>query len=142
MMFRDRKVRKLLRDQRPAPSERLVQSIRDEVGTAPVRAPRRRFALAAVVPVFIVVLLSAFGGLGYAASGTQQAVVAVKHVVAPVKQHRLVTVQHTAAHSQYGHHKVTICHNGHPIEIDEAALPAHLAHGDYLGPCHGGSGHH
>lgn len=40
-------------------------------------------------------------------------------------------------------HKVTICHippgnpaNAHTIRVDESALPAHLAHGDYLGPCH------
>ena len=63
-------------------------------------------------------------------------VTAVKHVVAPAKQHKLVIVKRSAAHSQYGHHKVTICHNGHTITIDEDALPAHLAHGDTLGPCH------
>jgi uncharacterized protein YraI len=32
-------------------------------------------------------------------------------------------------------HKVTICHKGHTITIDESALPAHLAHGDTLGAC-------
>jgi uncharacterized protein YraI len=32
-------------------------------------------------------------------------------------------------------HKVTICHKGHTITIDESALPAHLAHGDTVGPC-------
>jgi hypothetical protein len=31
--------------------------------------------------------------------------------------------------------KVTVCHNGHPICISINALPAHLAHGDYLGDC-------
>lgn len=41
--------------------------------------------------------------------------------------------------------KVTICHippgnpnARHTIEIPTAALAAHLAHGDYLGPCNGG----
>ena len=40
-----------------------------------------------------------------------------------------------------GKDKVTICHYtpGHPegitIEVSEASLPAHLAHGDTLGPC-------
>ena len=41
--------------------------------------------------------------------------------------------------------KVTICHvppgnpsARHTIDIPNAALPAHLAHGDYLGPCSGG----
>lgn len=31
--------------------------------------------------------------------------------------------------------KVTICHNGDTIEVDESAVPAHLAHGDTLGAC-------
>ena len=138
-MFRDRQTRKLarkLRTERPQPSELLIQEIRGTIEPSVRQLPRRRFAVAAVVPVFVVVLLSAFGGLGYAANGTEQAVTAVKHVVAPAKQHKLVIVKRSAAHSQYGHHKVTICHNGHTITIDEDALPAHLAHGDTLGPCH------
>ena len=34
-------------------------------------------------------------------------------------------------------HKVTICHKGHTISVDEHAVPAHLKHhdGDHLGPC-------
>jgi hypothetical protein len=32
-------------------------------------------------------------------------------------------------------HKVTICHKGHTISIDRHALPAHLRHGDHIGPC-------
>jgi hypothetical protein len=42
---------------------------------------------------------------------------------------------------QYGH-KVVICHhppgnpdNAHTITVDQSAVPAHLAHGDTLGPC-------
>jgi hypothetical protein len=31
--------------------------------------------------------------------------------------------------------KVTLCHRGHTITVAEAALPAHLAHGDLVGPC-------
>ena len=43
--------------------------------------------------------------------------------------------------------KVTICHippgnpaNAHTIRVGAAALPAHLAHGDHLGPCGPGEG--
>jgi hypothetical protein len=39
-------------------------------------------------------------------------------------------------------HKVLICHippgnpaNAHTISVDQSAVPAHLAHGDTLGPC-------
>jgi len=31
--------------------------------------------------------------------------------------------------------KVTVCHNGHTITIDQSALPAHLRQGDTLGAC-------
>lgn len=31
--------------------------------------------------------------------------------------------------------KVTICHNGNTIEVDQSAVAAHLAHGDTLGAC-------
>ena len=31
--------------------------------------------------------------------------------------------------------KVAICHKGHTITVDDHALPAHLAHGDTIGPC-------
>jgi anti-sigma factor RsiW len=138
MMFRDKHTRRLARDLRwrdLEPPDELVQSIRSRVEPAAKPLPRRRFALAAAVPVFIAVMLGAFGGLGYAASGTVQAVSAVKRVVAPAKRTKLVTLRHTAARSQYGGHLVTICHKGHTITIDEHALPAHLAHGDHLGPC-------
>lgn len=44
-------------------------------------------------------------------------------------------------------HKVTICHfppgnpaNAHTISVGAPAVPAHLAHGDHLGPCGPGEG--
>jgi hypothetical protein len=33
--------------------------------------------------------------------------------------------------------KVAVCHKGKKtIYVDEAAVKAHLGHGDYVGPCH------
>jgi hypothetical protein len=31
--------------------------------------------------------------------------------------------------------KITICHEGNTLHVDEHALPAHLAHGDTIGSC-------
>jgi len=46
-----------------------------------------------------------------------------------------------------GSHKVTICHippgnpaNAHTIDVGAPAVSAHLAHGDYCGPCRGSGG--
>ncbi len=36
--------------------------------------------------------------------------------------------------------KVTICHNGNTICVDANAVPAHIAHGDYVGPCNANRG--
>jgi hypothetical protein len=38
------------------------------------------------------------------------------------------------ANAQY-QYRVAVCHKGHTIVIASAAVPAHLKHGDTLGPC-------
>jgi len=52
-----------------------------------------------------------------------------------------VGLSNSATANQYGN-KVIICHhppgnpaNAHTIVVDESAVPAHLAHGDTMGPC-------
>jgi len=49
-----------------------------------------------------------------------------------------------ASHNSSGSDKVTLCHippgnpgNAHTITVGAPAVRAHLAHGDYLGPCAG-----
>ena len=39
------------------------------------------------------------------------------------------------AEAGYGQSKVAMCHNGHTITIAAAAVPAHEAQGDTVGPC-------
>ena len=39
------------------------------------------------------------------------------------------------ARSSLGTEKVTICHKGQTITVGAPAVPAHLAHGDLVGPC-------
>ncbi|MCF8241345.1 MAG: hypothetical protein K9J16_08150 [Melioribacteraceae bacterium] len=55
------------------------------------------------------------------------------------------TVNVYVSNPNFGSGKITICHvppgnpaNRHEITIPPSALPAHLAHGDYLGSCAGG----
>ena len=91
-----------------------------------------KVSFAAALTVLVLGAFASFGGLGYAASGTKQAVKAVKHVVAPSSPQ---IVKKSAAQQQYGQPKVTICHKGHTITIAQPALPAHLRHGDTVGPC-------
>ena len=91
-----------------------------------------RVSFAGALTVLVLGTLASFGGLGYAASGTEQAVRTVKRVVAPSRPQ---LVPNSAAQAQYAQPKVTVCHNGHTITISKAALPAHLRHGDTAGAC-------
>ena len=86
------------------------------------KSGRVRFAAAGAVALTVAALAS-MGGVGYAA--------------------RLVGGSNiSAAAAQYPRSKVTICHHTHSqknpfvtIIVSERALPAHLGHGDTVGPC-------
>lgn len=86
------------------------------------KSGRVRFAAAGAVALAVAALASV-GGVGYAA--------------------RLVGGSNiSAAAAQYPPSKVTICHHTHSqknpfvtINVSERALPAHLGHGDTVGPC-------
>jgi hypothetical protein len=78
--------------------------------------PRRsaRIGLTGALSALVVVSLLVAGGVGFARSSV------------------------SAGQYQYGK-KVTICHKAKvTITISRSALPAHLAHGDKLGPCKNG----
>ncbi len=142
-----------LRRERPRPSDDLVRGITSDVG-APYtrRSPRLGVALVLCMTVIFAFVLT--GGIGYAASAVENGTLAVKHLLVAKKKHLAVksaTENHprptatghreNAADDQYGD-KVLICHippgnpgNAHTIMISASAVPAHLAHGDYLGPC-------
>jgi hypothetical protein len=127
-----------LRASRPEPSPELVKTLSDQYGANRRRAHlyvASRLSFAGALTVLMLGTLASFGGLGYAASSTKQAAIAVKHVVAPSRPQ---VVHGSAAQDQYGPQKVTICHKGHTITISRSALPAHLRHGDTVGPCAGG----
>jgi hypothetical protein len=85
----------------------------------PGRFPARGFA-SAIIAAAVLAGLAVVAGVGFAATGSSGS---------------------AASEYQYGH-KVVICHHtgskSHPnvtISISQHALPAHLRHGDTVGPC-------
>lgn len=121
-----------LRRNRPEPREEFVRGLEARISADRPRrqSARGRYGLAAALTAGLVVVLSAFGGIGYAASNVGHAAHAVA-VVFKFTPHNVGSV--SAAADQYS--KVTLCHNGHEITIAEQAVAAHLAQGDTFGPC-------
>ena len=130
-----------LRRKRPAPPQELVDKLvaRIEADSSQVRrSSRPRVALVGVVTVVALAAFGASGGLGYAKSSASEAASSTAHAVASV-----VTSRSPNEHSSQGSkpsknqykEKVLICHKGHTISVSPSAVPAHLRHGDTLGPC-------
>ena len=126
---------------RPEPRPEFVQAMATRVGESrkSTRNPRPAFAIA--LTAFMLAALSSIGGVSYAANAVQKA---AKRVVAPTQ---LVRPAKSSAADQYGNPKVTICHHTgskknptQTITVSESAVPAHLKHGDTIGPCGGVAG--
>src|SRR4051794_36715453 len=124
-----------LRRNRPEPREDFVRGLEARIAADRAPAPSRRGAtrrlgLAVALTAALLVVAAVMGGVGYAASSVSHAAHAVA-VVFKFSPHAVGQV--SAAADQYG--KVTLCHKGHEISVSRNALPAHLAHGDTIGPC-------
>jgi hypothetical protein len=154
---REEELERRLRAERPEPRSEFVHALTDHVMSRRYRrSARLRVVFAGAITAAAVVSLSAFGGLGYAASAAKHAAGQAEAIVtgathdegqngnsgknaesgknADSAQNESVS----SAQGQYGK-KVTICHHTGSgtvtITISVNALPAHLAHGDTIGPC-------
>jgi len=123
------------------------------------RSPRLRLGLAAGLTLALLVAFASVGGVGYAGAAASKAATAVSKaagsdakksgvskskgaaaVKSAAKQnpHHPSHDPHHPSHDQYGHHHMTICHNGtHTLVLPVQAAQAHLAHHrrDTPGPC-------
>jgi hypothetical protein len=98
--FRRQTLEDIMRTEKPQPRSDFMQTLASELRERHGRrlAPLR-VGLAAAVTGVLLVGLASFGGLGYAASGTSQAVHAVKQLVAPTKANS--TIRQNPASDQY-----------------------------------------
>lgn len=128
---------------RPEPEASFVKALQARVTENRRRSRIRTYArvsFAAAITALMFGALASFGGIGYAASSTVGAVNVAKRAVSTGKPKARRVVTSGPAHDQYKPEKVTICHttaagHGVTISISRSALPAHLAHGDTIGPC-------
>ena len=135
--FRDDDLERRLRRGRPEPREDFVHSLAERVRSDRQRSRRRAFRIAFVGALTVAMLaaLASVGGLGYAAGSAKSA----WHVVTHKATHKATKRDQsprtrTPAAFEYGR-KMLVCHKGHTISISVNAVPAHLRHGDTLGPC-------
>jgi hypothetical protein len=99
----DFEIEAALRRHKPKPREDFVHSLAQELGGgARVRRLHAlsRVSFAAAITVFIFGSVGAFGGLGYAASGAEEAAEAVKQVLVPKKQ-AVKVVKNSPAQDEY-----------------------------------------
>jgi hypothetical protein len=159
---KDSELERELRRNRPQPRDEFVQMLSNRVERESRlrRSLRSRIAGVAVASAVMLAAVGAFGGIGYAANGVKDVVkVATSVVVAAKGDAKKSGGDNKSGNGdnkggndnkgkgddggkpddkQYGHKK-KICHEPGPhqrtIEVGDDAVPAHLAHGDYLGEC-------
>lgn len=99
-----------LRSNRPEPSRELVHKLEAQVRSQRgSRAGSFRVAFAGALAAGVLTALASVGGLGYAATGTSQAVEKAKRIV---QVHGVTTLHKSAAIDQYRKPKAKKCPKG------------------------------
>jgi hypothetical protein len=152
---KDSELERELRRNRPQPRAEFLQMLSDRVEreSRVRRSLKPRIAGVAIASAVMLAAVGAFGGIGYAANSVKGVVSVAKSVVVAAKTEDKKSsdsksqVDNKGAKGdegskpddkQYGHTK-KVCHNPgahqETIQVSDNAVPAHLAHGDYLGEC-------
>lgn len=144
-MFRRRgSIERQLREDRPQPSDELIRRIAEDVSG---RRARRRLdlVLAFTLTMLLAVAFALTGGIGYASSAASKGTTAISQLVSGKgsgKPAKNKAQQSNGPSAKQYKPKVLICHippgnpgNAHTISVAPSAVPAHLAHGDTMGPC-------
>jgi hypothetical protein len=110
-----------------------VYSLSERVRSRRRRSRRGAFrvAFAGALRAAMLAALASVGGLGYAAGSAKSAWHVVTHKATSRDQSPRTR---TPAAFEYSR-RALVCHKGHTIVISVNAVPAHLRHGDTLGPC-------
>lgn len=132
-----------LRAGRPEPRPEFVQALGMRVRESGRHASSLRIAFAVGLTGLMLVALAAVGGVSYAAGGAHDVWVSAHKVVSSHAGSHRVAPKKSSAKDQYGgQEKVTICHHTgskknptQTIQVSKSAVPAHLKHGDTVGPC-------
>jgi len=154
-----------LEHERPRPRDEFISMLAERLTSESIR--RRPVWQTAVAAGFTMVLVLAFaltGGISYAASAVHGGTTAVASLVTgpsssdkPPKPNKpeqsnngnsataSSSSSESTASSSQADPKVAVCHippgnpdNPNTITVSENAVPAHLEHGDTLGPCEDG----
>jgi len=132
----------LLRANRAEPREDFARSLAERIAETAEPAGRRsasfRFAFAAGLTALLFTAAGIAGSIAYSKSGGKPNKSSPSNLNL---SNSSSSSSNSSANDQY-EEKVTICHippgnpsNRHTIRVGASAVPAHLDHGDFEGPC-------
>jgi hypothetical protein len=98
---RNKDIERLLRAQRPHPSDELVRSLAGQARRPLASRSRPRVAFAGALSAGMLVMLASFGGLGYAATTMSSVARTIEKVVAPGSTRAVATISLSSGGDQY-----------------------------------------